>query len=130
MAGLCRRWLIIYSRKINTYINIFNTFVTFSLTPYVLTAFMMISNEVWKYFEIHVCTVYFRAGHLPTHIHYKLLNQWSINYKFIASRQINVSEVPGEIICITLRFTCLALNIGPDNASPAVPVLMPLLHAC
>ena len=38
--------------------SILDTFGRLPLTPQVLSAFTMVSNEMWKYFAIRVCTGY------------------------------------------------------------------------
>ena len=43
------------------------------LTPHVLSAFTLISDETRKYFAICVCTGYYRVGHSPLLLYYELL---------------------------------------------------------
>ena len=50
-----------------------NTFGRSPLTPHVLSMFMVISDEMRKYFAIRVCTGYYRVGHSPLFLYYELL---------------------------------------------------------
>ena len=60
-----------YGLKSN--INVFNTFGTISSIPYLLTTFMVISDETREYFAIRVSTGYYRVGHSPLLLYYELL---------------------------------------------------------
>ena len=42
-----------------------NTSGRLPLIPQVLSTFMVISDEMQKYFAIHVCTGYYRVGYSP-----------------------------------------------------------------
>ena len=50
-----------------------NTFGKPPLTPQVLSVFTVISDETQKYFAIHTCIGYYRVGHSPPLLYYKLL---------------------------------------------------------
>ena len=63
---------IVFRRYIHEIDNV-NTFGRPPLTPHVLSTFMVISDEMRKYFAIHVCTGYYRVGHSPPILYYKLL---------------------------------------------------------
>ena len=56
-----------------TLIDTVDTFRRSPLTPHVLSAFTVISDETRKYFAIRVCTGYYRVGHSPLILYYELL---------------------------------------------------------
>ena len=56
-----------------TLVDTIDTFRRSLLTPHVLSAFTVISNETRKYFAIRVCTGYYRVGHSPLLLYYELL---------------------------------------------------------
>ena len=56
-----------------TLIDSVDTFRRPPLTPYVLSAFTVISDETRKYFAICICTGYYRVGHSPLLLYYELL---------------------------------------------------------
>ena len=56
-----------------TLVDTIDTFRRPVLTPHVLSAFTVISDETWKYFAIRVCTAYYRVGHSPLLLYYELL---------------------------------------------------------
>ena len=57
-----------------TLIDTIDTFRGPPLTPYVLSAFTIISDDTRKYFAISVCTGYYRVGHSPLLLlYYELL---------------------------------------------------------